>query len=241
MLFLIVILANFAEAITGFGSTVITLTLGARFQPIESLIPVIVPLNLLLSAYLVFKYLSFLNQTILFKKILPIVGLGMAVGISLQSKLQGDGLFQKIFGLLVFIYALTQLILGFKKTQKQTPTAPHPFGSFLLLFSGGIIQGIFASGGPLVVTYGSKVLRDKKQFRTTLSALWLILNLVLTLTFLRQNKITTETLLESAKLLPAILIGLAAGELSHSRISEVYFRRLVFFLLTLAGFALATR
>ena len=52
----IVLIANTVEAISGFGSTIISITLGSNFYPINTLLPVLVPLNLLLSFYIVFKY-----------------------------------------------------------------------------------------------------------------------------------------------------------------------------------------
>ena len=52
LLGLFVLLAYTTEAMTGFGSIVIALSLGALVLPLDTLMPVLVPLNLLLSGYL---------------------------------------------------------------------------------------------------------------------------------------------------------------------------------------------
>ena len=48
-----ILLAYTLEAITGFGSIVIALSLGALLLPIEQLLPVLVPLNICMTGYLV--------------------------------------------------------------------------------------------------------------------------------------------------------------------------------------------
>ena len=44
--------------------------------------------------------------------------------------------------------------------------------------SGRLIQGMFVSGGALLVIYAVQKLRDQQQFRITLSAVWTVLNLI---------------------------------------------------------------
>src|SRR5688572_30656932 len=74
ILSLIILLANTTEAISGFGSTIISVTLGSNFYPINELLPVLVPLNVLLSFYIVFRYHDLIDYQVLFKKILPFMG-----------------------------------------------------------------------------------------------------------------------------------------------------------------------
>ena len=50
-----ILLAYTVEAITGFGSLVIALSLGALILPIPAMLPVVVPLNVLMTGYLVWR------------------------------------------------------------------------------------------------------------------------------------------------------------------------------------------
>ena len=52
---LFILLAYTIEAITGFGSIVIALSLGALLLPIPAMLPVLVPLNICMSGYLAWR------------------------------------------------------------------------------------------------------------------------------------------------------------------------------------------
>ncbi|MFR3092292.1 MAG: hypothetical protein ACLTMP_11695 [Eggerthella lenta] len=49
---------------------------------------------------------------------------------------------------------------------------------WIILALAGLIQGMFVSGGALLVIYAVQKLRDQQQFRITLSAVWTVLNLI---------------------------------------------------------------
>ena len=52
---LFILFAYTLEAITGFGSTLVALSLGALLLPIHDLLPVLVPLNILMSGVLAWR------------------------------------------------------------------------------------------------------------------------------------------------------------------------------------------
>lgn len=234
-LFAILILANITEAITGFGSTVIALTLGSFFFPLDFLVTVLVPLNLVLSLSLVTLSATKIDWKILARDILPMTGLGMAIGLWWQKSLQSSVALQKGYGAFVFGFAVFKL---FFQRRPYPLTWPRKSG---LLLGGGIMQGIYASGGPLVVSCASQILPDKDAFRATLSFLWILLNGLLFGMYLQQGVYTEDVRWFAFKHLPAVLIGMVAGNTLHRRIDQKSFQRLVFFLLMLAGLALVLR
>jgi uncharacterized membrane protein YfcA len=87
----------------------------------------------------------------------------------------------------------------------------------------------------------ARTLPDKATFRATLSALWLLLGLALTATYVVEGRITRATALSALSLVPALGVGLGVGELLHRRVSEAAFRVVVFGLLAGLSITLAVR
>ena len=71
--------------------------------------------------------------------------------------------------------------------------------------------------------------------RSTLAALWLVLNLVLVISLVTSGKINHESLGMTGKLIPAMLMGFWLGDKIHDRVSEKVFRTSVYLLLLIAG------
>src|SRR5690606_890364 len=55
LLALFILFAYTVEAVTGFGSIVIALSLGALLMPVPQLLPILVPLNILMTGWLTFR------------------------------------------------------------------------------------------------------------------------------------------------------------------------------------------
>lgn len=235
--FLIVSLAQLSEAVSGFGSTIITLALGANLYPFETILPLIIPLNFCLSFYLVTRYRQSIDWNILKRTILPFFALGMAAGIFIFNFGQSR-ILQTIFGFLVILITTFELVQFFR-VKTTAPNKPlKPLQSALCLIVGGIAHGIYATGGPMVVYYASRQLGNKKVFRSTLSFLWLIMTIVLCVNYYLGGGLTAGTLKTSALLLPALFLGIALGERIHARVDERVFRLIIYVLLFFAGFSL---
>ncbi len=238
----IVFFSNMTEACAGFGATILALIFGARYFSIEELIPILVPLNLLLSLAIVIRYFRDVDRKALVSRILPITGLGMPIGIAIFQYAPSRTL-KIAFGVIVVLLGLFELATE-AVDRKGRAGGARPLSRWqgaAFLFGGGIMQGLYASGGPFVVYYASREIPDKRKFRTTLALLWLILNLALVTSLVVTGKVTRTTLTTSLYLLPAVGAGMIAGLKVHDRVSEAVFRRLVYVLLVLAGASLAFR
>ena len=235
--FIILSFSNAVETITGFGSTIIALTLGAHIYPIDFLVPVLVPVNIVLSAYIVVRHHRAVVHSVLWRNILPAAGLGLLIGAALFNIIKSETL--------AFAYGVFVLFFSIFELSRAVRSYPHKEFSWLQaifwLLSGGIIQGIYASGGPLIVFYASRKLHDKGNFRSTLSALWLILNIVLLISHILTGKTTPITIRSSASLLPAMVLGIIIGERLHSLIPARAFRIFIFIVLIVAGASLILR
>jgi len=235
LFFVIVLLANMTEVVAGFGSVLLAVTLGAYLYSVEQLVSILVPLNFLLGVILIFKFHREINFKILFRRILPITGLGMPVGIYLFN-FAPHQVVKPVFGFLVMVLAADELWNSSRQHGSRVPLSFWKANAFL--FAGGVIQGLYASGGPPVVYYSVREFENKSEMRSTLAGLWIILNLVLMVSLVSTGKINRESLTTTGLLIPAMVLGFLIGNRIHHRVSDRIFRTTVYALLAVAGLGL---
>ncbi len=231
---LFVLIAYTIETVTGFGSIVIALSLGALLLPISEMLPVLVPLNICMTGYLMLRHRQHIHWPTLLKLILPMMGAGTLLGYGLRPSL-GDASMRSLFAVLIIWFAGREL---YRYWHSDAPNNPHGSlwtRSWMLL--AGVTHGLFASGGPLLVYALAGIQLDKARFRATLISVWFTLNTILTLLFAFDGTLF-ESLPRLAAFLPILLVGLVLGEWLHHRISEERFRLAVFLLLLLTGCSL---
>lgn len=227
---LFILIAYTIEAITGFGSIVIALSLGALLLPIPDLMHVLVPLNICMSGFLAWRHRQHIHAPTLLKLILPLMLAGTLLGYVLRPWL-GDSLLMLLFGLLVLWFAARELW----RLARNHLSAGHPgWLSRGLTLGAGLTHGLFASGGPLLVYALAGTTLDKSQLRATLLTVWFTLNASLTALFLFDGHLLPN-LPRIASLLPLLVIGVLLGEFLHHRLNEQRFRQLVYSLLVVTG------
>lgn len=114
-----------------------------------------------------------------------------------------------------------------------------PAGRAVSLASAGVVHGVFASGGPLLVYVLGRSTLDKGAFRSTLAAVWLILDLVLIATYASSGRLRAGTVLSAAVLIPSLLVAAVAGEWAHARLDQRRFKLGVFAVLMAVGISIA--
>lgn len=234
ILAVIILIAYMVGATTGFGGAMISITVAVHLYPVDFLVPVLVLLNLAISMYIVVRHHQGVDWKLLFRKIIPLTGIGLPVGLVLFNFVKMDTL-KTALGVFIICLSLFELaiLVGSGEEDRRRPLSPVQ--SAFWLFLGGVMHGMYASGGPLVAYYAGRNIQDKRTFRSTLSALWLILNTILLIVFLSTGKLTAESAWVGVFLLPFLAIGIAMGEWLHPRLAERNFRILVFSILVLAG------
>lgn len=227
---LFIFIAYSIEAITGFGSIVIALSLGALLLPIETMLPVLVPLNICMTGYLATKHRQHIHWPTLLKLILPLMISGTLTGYLLRPWL-GDNTLQLLFGALVIWFAGRELW----RSVKGLKLGRHGiWWTRSWMFLAGITHGLFASGGPLLVYSLTGIQLPKAQFRATLITVWLSLNSMLTIVFALDGSLA-PSLNRVAMLLPVLVGGVVVGEFLHHKVNEQRFKQLVYAMLLLTG------
>jgi uncharacterized membrane protein YfcA len=232
---IIVLISYTTQAMSGFGSTILALTLGIHLYPIDVLLPVLVALDMVVNLYLVTRHYRHISRPHLFRSILPAMGFGLLAGIILFQYIEGD-LLKKIFGSLVIVLSMRELYRLSRKRPDQF--ALSNLAAKACIVAAGIVHGIYASGGPLLIYAVSRLNLSKSVFRSTLGAVWLIFSVILSASYLVAGRFTALSIRFILILLPMILIGILIGEWLHHRIDENRFKIFVFGVLFFAGLSI---
>ncbi len=228
----IVFLSFSIQAMTGFGSIIIAVTLGSLFFPIKQILPVLVVLDFLLNTYILSRYFKEIDFDILFKKILPAMSVGFIIGQIIFNLVGAES--KRLFGAVVTILAIFELYNFYKRNDKPLSS----LAAIVFLFAAGIIHGIYASSGPLVVYVVGKLGIDRTTFRSTLDGLWVIMDVLLIVSYLISGILNLTSIIEVVYLLPVIIIGLILGEFLHHKVNERAFKGIVFYLLFFTGISI---
>ena len=109
------------------------------------------------------------------------------------------------------------------------------------LLSAGVIHGLFATGGPLVVYALGREIEDKSAFRSTLAVLWILTSTVLLLDMVASGKVGWPQLELGVWMLLPMGLGMVLGGWVHQRVSQRLFREGVYALLIVVGMSLLVR
>lgn len=232
----VVLLAYTVQTVTGFGSTVVCVTIGASIFSIEEVVAFAVPISFLQTTYIVLRHHDGIRWKLLLTRVLPAMGIGLAIGYFAYRQFGPSGSWPQIaFGALVLALSLRELWLVFRAS---APRAMPLAASIATMLGAGFIHGIYGTGGPLLVYAMGREGLDKKQLRSTLSTVWLVLDGALTTAFAIDGRYDREKLLDLALLIPMLPLGILLGELVHKRVDERRFRIGLFALLAIASLVL---
>lgn len=228
----IVFLSYSTQVLSGFGSIVIAVTLGAHLFPIENLLPIVVPLDFLTCGYVTLRHWRHTDFSVLFKRIIPFMLVGLGLGIFFSQLLAGRVL-KIIFGVFIVLISVRELMQLIRPSVRTGTIKKTKFIAYV--FSAGVIYGIYASGGPLLVYAVSKLKLNKDIFRSTLTTLWLLLDVILIVSYWINGRMNMTALKFVGFLLPVVGLGILIGEKLHYRINEYWFRIIIFSILLFAG------
>ena len=134
----------------------------------------------------------------------------------------------RIYGVIIVAIGLKNLL---QKRQKFLPE----WALWTILALAGLVQGMFVSGGALLVIYTVQKLQDKQQFRMTLSATWAILNLMYAVIAFGQGSFTGEVVQIVLMCVPVAVLATWIGNRLQKKISQEKFLKLTYVLLLFVG------
>lgn len=235
---IVIFITHTIEAITGFGCAALAMPFVTSLLGMQQGVMVVTVIAWLLALYVCIRNL----RDIAWRKFVFIfisVLCGLPIGMYIFQNFDSNVL-KKILAVFIIIVSAIQLIKTV--TIKNEEIKDEEFGKvsyviyFLLLFLGGVVHGLFSSGGPLIVLYAKKALTDKRQFRATLCLLWSLLNSIIIISyFFPSSGYTRETFDVTLIMLPFLLAGIIFGEKILNKVNARIFSLIVFVTLFLSG------
>jgi uncharacterized membrane protein YfcA len=215
----------FIESVFGFGGTVIFVGLAGAALDIKTVIFIsvyvssVASLTILLQAWRAVAW-RHLGQIFL------LAAPGMVIGTLLIDMLNSIVLL-KIFAVLLVAYGLQGLLAP----AFQPPRWMR--GAFVAI--GGVMQGLFSTGGPFVLMGYKDNFINKGQLRATMAAFFLFANLWRFAQGGMTGSAMGVSITEYLWLGIPVVVAVLAGHIIHIRIPEQHFKKGVLVILTLVG------
>lgn len=239
LFFLVILLSNIIQGITGFAGTILAMPPSMMLVGYTVAKPVLNVLGLLSGIYVFLGN----RKSVCWKELRTIVAImaaGILGGIGIKELFAGkeDALYQ-----LLGIFVIVLSVQGFVTLQrghvaerpKEGKASPALYGVLVLA---GIAHGIFVSGGPLLISYVTKKIRDKVSFRATISTVWIFLNSMILWDDIRVGLWTPDLMKTQLAAVPFLLMGMLIGGRLYARMSQRLFMMITYVLLFVSGVSL---
>ena len=239
----VTVVAVAIQTAIGFGAMLVCMTFGSFFLTVPELTALLLPLTTVQASVVLARHWQDVHHRLLLWRVLPWMGLGIGLGVVLVGG-EAQPWMRPALGAMILTLALRELWLAWasRSTPQEDNGAPGSrVASTAALVGAGVVHAVFATGGPPLVWALGKEGLSKGSFRTTLTAVWVLVNAGLLTVFVARGTLTVASLQRTAWLLVPTLIGLGVGEILHNRVKESTFRLSVWVLLALAALPLLAR
>ena len=224
----IVLLGYIVLAVGGFGSSLVSMPLLALLLPLK----LVVPLMLLLD------FTGMTSQGVRLRRdldhremvaIIPPQLVGMVTGVAALVWLPGRAL----------LIALGVFILAYGVHSLRSPGPRNPIPRWWAIpagLFGGVIGGMFGTGGAIFALYFALRIPDPARMRATLSAVFVVNTGTRLLLFLLSGLLLQgEVWIGYLMLVPLVWLGLFIGHRLHGRLTPLQVARAVSVLLLFSG------
>ena len=245
--FLVILLANIIQGITGFAGTILAMPPSLMLVGYSVAKPVLNVLGLLSGIYVFVGHREHVSWKEV-KKIVAVMAVSILLGILIKGLFEGkEQLLYKLLGIFVILLSIQGGLSLRRKgadenaeSRSAAQAADSPF-SYVILVLAGIVHGIFVSGGPLLISYLTKKIKDKVSFRATISTVWIFLNTLIMLDDIRAGFWTGGLLITQLITLPFLFAGMYIGSRLYVRMSQRFFMILTYILLFISGISLLVK
>jgi len=226
----IVLVAFTIRGLTGFGSGLLMVPIMLLFLDMKLVVPTSATFTMLCGFILL---TTFQTRKWIRKDVLPMLIsgaiIGTIVGTYVLASFKSD-ILKKLFGIFIVAYALKMLFWN-----RPSGKEPKNYFGIIAGFFGGILGGLFSTGGPPVVIYLNRKTCDRRVFRATIIFYFLVVNSWQFAVYCYTGLITKNVLKFILYLLPAFVIGNLIGAFLHVKINDVLFSRIVAVVLLITG------
>ncbi|WP_251178006.1 sulfite exporter TauE/SafE family protein [Adlercreutzia agrestimuris] len=217
------------QAITGFAGNLFAMPVGTTLLGLTSSVAILNTMGFLACGSLAlinYKHIHWRELAKMVSVMLPFV----LIGIWLDTLLPLSALL-KVYGALIVVVGLRGLLA---KKQRFLPE----WALWIVIGLAGLIQGMFVSGGALLVIYAIQKITDKQQFRATLSAVWMVLNFLYACIAFGQGSFTSSVFDVIVWCIPAAIVATLLGQRLQKHLSQERFLKCTYVILLGIGLVL---
>lgn len=242
--FIVVLAANIIQCITGFAGTVLAMPFSIMLVGFDVARPILNVLGIVASVIIVAQKRQFVNKKELLK-ITCIMLAGMVPGFLIINHFSvNSGVLYKTLGIIVIGFTALGIIRsrrhGKNNDKKQNGLFIDIVMYGLLLLS-GIVHGMFVCGGPLLVVYANDKLKDSDEFRSTVSAVWIVLNSINMFTDIGAGRFNGNTVILLLISTAVLFLAMLIGNLIYKHMNKKAFMVLTYTLMAISGVSLLVK
>lgn len=228
---LVILLSNIIQTITGFAGTVLAMPPSIRLVGEDVCKPVLNLVAIIVCAYVVIMHFKDINWKEFLWMIL-FVGVGFGIGTALSYLPHDSRIFLIIYGSVIMAIAVVFFFLNTDKVKIPD------WILYILLVFGGILHALYVSGGPLVIIFATYKIKEKNQFRATLSMMWIILNSILFTEHMIQGRFTPHVWMLFGIGAGLSILSMFVGHLIAKKLNLKIFMKITYVLLFISGLSL---
>ena len=245
LFYIVILLANIIQGITGFAGTILAMPFSLKLVGMDTAVPVLNFLGLASGVYvLAGNYRQVDRKELL--RVISVMEPAVIIGLLARRFLSGKPqLLYYILGAIVLALSVSGLLGLLRRergestaAEKQTAASGSAVLDILILAASGLVHGLFVCGGPLLIGYLSKRIKDKASFRATISTVWILLNGTIFISQLISGAWNAGLVKVQLLSLPFLAAGMFAGSLLYRRMSQRTFMIITYVLLFIAGLTL---
>lgn len=224
-----IFIANIIQGLTGFAGSLLAMPPSIQLQ---GLLTAKVAVNTygLISSLIIFasnyKNIDWKEA----RKLVVLMVIGLIAGIYLTDVVKSD--------ILLKIYAVFIILVVLKDVFYKGKMDFNDAALIVIVLLAGVFQGLFVSGGPLLIIYVSKKLKKPNQIRGTLCFIWIFLNGYLMVNQILSGQFTQPNIAVTLIGLPFVFIGVAIGSRLANKINKEKFMKVVHVLLIISAISL---
>ncbi|MBO5993906.1 MAG: sulfite exporter TauE/SafE family protein [Firmicutes bacterium] len=237
LFYLTIFLSHIIQGVTGFAGTLLAMPFSMKLVGVGTAVPVLNGLGLASGIYVfIGNREKVVKEEI--KRVVILMIPFMILGVYIRHTLRNDErLLQIILGIIVLIMAFKGILSLMTGKDDEDKHYPEPVMRAILMLS-GVVHGMFVCGGPLLVAYMTDRIKNKDEFRATISTIWIILNGILLIIQLFSGDWNKDILITQIIALPVLFLAMYIGSILYKRMSRRTFMIITYVLLVISGLSL---
>lgn len=227
--------SNVIQGITGFAGTLIAMPFLIMLMDLNTAKQVLNFLGIVGSALILVRDYRYIQ----WKKLLTILvwmGMGVVIGL-ITYNIAPRRLLMILFPLFL-LYVGIRGVVDRLRNRDDSGSSASRVKDIIILLCAGIIHGLFVAGGPLLVVYVTRHIKEKNSFRATLSMVWIILNSAMLIQALVAHAISLPMGRYMLISMVPMVAGIMLGNQLLKRLKQSTFMMLSYSLLILSGISM---